>query len=80
MSRGADVVVLRWLGNRLACSKQSVMINGQASEWLDVTSGVPQGSVMGAVLLIHNDIDNGLLLGYVLSCEINLQSTLQLTN
>lgn len=56
------------------------MINGQASEWLDVTSGVPQGSVMGAVLLIHNDIDNGLLLGYVLSCEINLQSTLQLTN
>ncbi len=47
-----------WISKR----KQRVVISGTASDWAPVTSGVPQGSVLGSLLLIIyiNDIDVGL--------------------
>ena len=42
----------KWFEDFLSCRKQRVMIDEASSEWTDVSSGVPYGSVMRPLLFV----------------------------
>lgn len=46
----SHILYLKWLEKWLTGWKQMAMINDQTLEWLDVTVGVQQGSVLEPIL------------------------------
>ena len=59
---GFGSTVCKWIVDWLKNRKQRVRLNGAYSDWAEVISEVPQGSVLGPLLFLVyvNDMDQGI--------------------
>ena len=57
-SYGITGKLLQWIENFLFNRRQCVRLRGSQSDWINISSGVPQGSVLGPFLFIVYINDN----------------------
>ena len=59
--------MINWIEKWLIDRRQRVVVDGEVSNWKSVLSGVQQGSVLGPILFLINDLDDDIT-SKVLKC------------
>ena len=61
-SHGMGNSIINWIEQWLTGRRQRVVVDGEVSSWKSALSGVPQGYVIGPILLFLyiNDLEEGL--------------------
>ena len=76
--------IARWIGNFLIKRKQKIVVNKQSSQWSEVKSGVPQGTILAALLFliyitdIGNEVVNSSIVSY--ADDSKIKKTIQNRN